>query len=258
MTNLNLKNTTIIILCAGEATRWNNYLGIPKQLITIGGEPLLERTIRLLHSKGLYDINIVSLNEQLKIDTCSIFKPLKYQWIVETLLSTQSLWNENTIILLGDVFFTQKAINTIVSSRSNIHIYGRYEANRYTSANWGEIFALSFKRSDWHQLIKNTKNIIYQAKLGGNGKLWTLYRSLAGFPLEKHQVENKIFISIDDFTDDFDFPSEYDSNIRKYEYLTSSSLYKKILVYIWIKYIDLTVILKNILRSFKTFLEKSI
>lgn len=246
MTNPNLKNTTIIILCAGEATRWNNYLGIPKQLITIGGESLLERTVRLLHSKELYDINIISLNEGLKIDTCSIFKPLKCRWIVETLLSTQSLWNENTIILLGDVFFTEKAINTIVSSKNNMHIYGRCEANRYTSTNWGEIFALSFKRSDCHQLIKNIKNVIYQAKLGGDGKLWTLYRSLAGFPLEKHQVENRIFISIDDFTDDFDLPSEYDSNIKKYEYLTSNSLYKRILVYIWVKYIDLITILKSI------------
>ena len=31
----------------GEGKRWGNYLGIPKHLIEIDGEPIIKRTVRL-------------------------------------------------------------------------------------------------------------------------------------------------------------------------------------------------------------------
>ena len=184
-------STTVFILCAGESARWNNHLGVPKQLIPIGGEPLLERTVRLLHAKNIFDINIIAHDELLKIKTCNFIRPSKYQWIVETLLSTQSLWNENTIILLGDVFYTREAINSIVRTRKNIHVHGRYGANKYTRTPWGEIFSLSFERNNWNEVITNATKVIRHAKSGGRGKLWELYRSLACFSLDEHLIEKK-------------------------------------------------------------------
>ena len=253
-----LSKTSIIILCAGEAERWNNYLGIPKQLITIGGETLLERTVRLCRAKNNYDIHIVSNNDLLRTETCNYFEPSKHQWIVETLLSTQSLWNEKTIILLGDVFFTQKAIHTILKSDENFHFYGRFGASKYTSTTWGEIFALSFSRYEWPNLITNAQQVCLQAKSGGRGKLWELYRSLAGFLPEEHKVENNIFISIHDFTDDFDSPIEYKANIRRYEYLTSKSRYKNLLVLLWVNYVYSIRIVKSGFRLFmRCFADKS-
>lgn len=205
-----MRNTKVIILCAGDATRWGSYLGLPKQLIPIGDESLLDRTVRLLRAHNLNEINIVSHDDRLNIESCSFFKPLKHQWVVETLLSTQSLWGDKTIILLGDVFFTESALNTIISgSNKNIHFYGRCEGSRYTSTPWGEIFALSFGRDNQFSLIEDIQNVISDAALGGRGKLWELYRSLANFPLNKHMFEKKIFIQIDDFTDDFDTPDDY-------------------------------------------------
>ena len=41
----------IVILCAGDATRWGGYLGLPKHLVPIHGEPLLHRTVRLLRTR---------------------------------------------------------------------------------------------------------------------------------------------------------------------------------------------------------------
>lgn len=252
-----MENTTILILCAGEAKRWNNYLGVPKQLIPINGEPLLDRTVRLLHLKELYDINIISNDERLKVNNESFYRPKKFEWIVETLLSTQSLWNKNTIVLLGDVFFTQDAINTIDHLKETLHIYGRYGASEFTSTPWGEIFALSFQQSDWSQIISNAENVILQTKVGSRGKLWELYRSIAGFPHNEHLIEDEIFISINDFTDDFDFPSDYDANVKKYEYLTSPNCHKKMLVYLWVYYKNFIKILKKNLRPVKHFLQRS-
>jgi choline kinase len=44
------EHPSVFILCAGRAERWNNYLGIPKQLIAFNNESLLDRTIRLIKS----------------------------------------------------------------------------------------------------------------------------------------------------------------------------------------------------------------
>ena len=41
----------------GKGTRWNNYMDTTKQTISINGENLLQRTIRLLHENEIYDIH---------------------------------------------------------------------------------------------------------------------------------------------------------------------------------------------------------
>ncbi len=41
--------TICLILCAGKATRWSNYLNVNKHFIKIDGEPLIKRTIRLFN-----------------------------------------------------------------------------------------------------------------------------------------------------------------------------------------------------------------
>lgn len=47
-----------VIMAAGEGKRWNNFLGVPKHLIEINGETLLERTTRLLKENGVDDFVI--------------------------------------------------------------------------------------------------------------------------------------------------------------------------------------------------------
>ena len=42
-----------IIMADGEGKRWGNYKGVPKHLITVEGETILERTIRLLIKLGI-------------------------------------------------------------------------------------------------------------------------------------------------------------------------------------------------------------
>ena len=59
----NVFATSAIILNAGLGTKWDNYLGIPKQLIKIGDETILERTVRLVRQMGIDDIISVTNNE---------------------------------------------------------------------------------------------------------------------------------------------------------------------------------------------------
>lgn len=136
--------TSAVILCAGTGDRWNNYLGIPKQLIEIGGETLLDRAIRLLKRDGVSDIHVVTHNQLLKQEGIKTFAPEKYEWTVESLLSTRTLWKEKTLVLLGDVFYTNKAMHRIVTSPNSIGVFGRSGASKCTFKTTGEIFALSF------------------------------------------------------------------------------------------------------------------
>ena len=51
--------TTAIIIAAGEATRWGDYLGTPKHLVKVDDEPIIYRSVRLLLKNGITDINVV-------------------------------------------------------------------------------------------------------------------------------------------------------------------------------------------------------
>ena len=226
-----LVNTKVLILCAGDATRWGDYLGVPKQLVAFNGESLLHRTERLLRSKGCRDISVISHDERLQIGSCSLFRPERFQCTSETFLSTRSLWSEMTLVLLGDVFYTRTAIDKITSYQEGIHVFGRRGANLFTGSPYGEIFAFSFDQDNASKILDNARRVCADAQAGGRGKIWELYRALAGFSLDSHQLERKLFVSIHDFTDDIDSPEEYERVAGKYLRFTSKSRLKKIYLY---------------------------
>lgn len=204
------------ILCAGAGARWGNYLGVPKQLIPLENETVLERTVRLLHEQNLTDIVIVATTAKFAVHRCQLYPPDKARWTVETLLSTRQLWAETNIILLGDVFYSKQAIHNILYARGDIRFFGRPYANKLTGNPRAELFALKFRKTAEATVLRHGKRVLYDALAGGRGKLWQLYRSLIGGRLNEKQVETTIFHIIDDITDDFDFPEDYDRFMRCY------------------------------------------
>jgi hypothetical protein len=221
---MNNTTTRVLILCAGDGTRWGEYLGVPKQLMAINGEALLARTIRLARANGYHDIQIITHDERLHMDGAGVFRPARNRWTVETLLSTRELWTDRTLVLLGDVFFTKRAMRRISRGESGIHIYGRPDKSAYYSCSWGEIFALSFGKRNRETLIAHANHALKDAENGGRGLIWEFYRSLCGFPFNEHIVEDKIFRIIDDLTDDFDSPEQYEEKIVKYGYFDTSRI----------------------------------
>lgn len=57
-----------VILAAGSGTRMMPINKIPKALMTIGGEPLIERLINQLHEIGIYNITIVTGYEKERFE----------------------------------------------------------------------------------------------------------------------------------------------------------------------------------------------
>jgi hypothetical protein len=199
----------VLILCAGEQTRWGDVYN-PKQLVDVGGEPLLFRTIRQVRRWGQEPV-IVTHDERLRVSQRS-FEPTGRRWTVETLFWTHPLWEDRTVVLLGDVIFTNDALDRIMACRAPLQIFGRKELRHRLVGRYYEIFGLSFDRGE-HQRIKDVLQRAIDWVVGtgapNGGKLRSFYELYCGLPLDQYQHENEVFYPIEDWTEDIDAPEDY-------------------------------------------------
>jgi len=229
----------VLIFCAGGSAKWGYYLGIPKPLILLNKESILGRTLRLLKKQKVKDITIVATDPILKQQGYDFFEPQASRWFVETLISTEKLWDEHTVVLMGDVFYTPEALKTILSpNNSSIKFYGRAGKSLFSHKAHGELFGISFSKNDSALIHEHAQKVIKAAKSMGHGKAWQFYRSIAGFELDQKKTEEKYFVEIDDFTDDFDTPEEYDLAVFRYSLVASKNPMKQALLWLWVKVLD--------------------
>jgi len=215
-----------IIIAAGEATRWANYLGVPKHLAPVDGEPIAKRTIRLLRERGVSDIFLVGLDSDLyRLEGSTLYvakKTAEYSG-ADKFLSSQELWNTEgrTITLFGDVFFTEQAMDKIVNdTNKSWTVYGRPARSSITGKLCGEIFAHSFYPNDIDRHREKLFYIIdlYKQKIINRCIGWEHYRAMQGAvgeEIKKHKIYND-FTVINDWTEDFDFPKDYKNFIERW------------------------------------------
>lgn len=235
--SLNSDYTRVFILCAGSSQRWNNYLGIPKQLASIGGESLLWRTVRILHASNLHNVYIVTNNCLLTSELCYEYAPQLYRYTCETLLSTDGLWGVKNLILLGDVYYSCKTMHSIVTSKKDICFFGRAHGSAYTKCKHGELFAVSFMQSQRDTIINSARATIDLAQSNlATGNLWNLYDVIMGFPIMSQRVNRKLFHRINDITDDVDTPSDYYNLDKVVKQINSHNALTVIIAYVTILY----------------------
>ncbi|RMF90951.1 MAG: hypothetical protein D6741_16455 [Planctomycetota bacterium] len=210
-----IHDRTTLILAAGTGARWTG--ASPKQLALCGGVPLIDRTIALARDFDISPVVVVTCDPRIVRPSAGWYMPRRCRWAVESLYETRPLWRERTVVLLGDVFYTEEAFAAITSDVRSLAFFGRSGPSRFTGSRHGEMFALVFDRSLTNRLITHLERAIEDARRGGRGKLWELYRSCAGLPLRRHQVEDALFCEIDDHTDDIDSVSEYRRKRRIWE-----------------------------------------
>ncbi len=210
-----------IILCAGTAERWKDhldrpYLGVPKQLAKINGEPLLMRTLTQLHNHGINPISIMSHDKNLELPGTKLILPKDCQWTSATLASSEIIWKRSQLILLGDVYYTDAALKTIINSTAPLMFFGCPTANPHTGSVWPELYALKFTRTAIPDLKKALSTTLKDAAQGGRGKLWELLMALRGRSLQKIKetgnmglATGSFFTTISDLTDDIDTPADY-------------------------------------------------
>ncbi|MBO7735716.1 MAG: NTP transferase domain-containing protein [Methanobrevibacter sp.] len=191
-----------IIMCAGEGKRWGNYKGVPKHLIEINGETLIGRTTRMLKE---YNVDYVITTSDKRYKKYGKTIPQSYNDC--EIDRFEDIGEKEICYLYGDVYYTDYALNIIINTPTNgILFFGSDQ----------EIFGIKIVNKD---LFMEHKNIVKQLFL--EGKIWRsigweVYRSLNEIPLEEHQIKDN-FVLIQDWTDDIDFPSDYEKFVNRFK-----------------------------------------
>lgn len=195
----------ILILCAGDGVRWNNYLGCPKQLAPIRGVPLLERTVTLCRRFVARRPIVVAVDERLRISGVHFLAPARRRWIVETLASSAEGWAARTAVLLGDVFYSERALRTILQHPGELVFFGRRGASYFSGKRYGEIFGLCWQAAGGAMVRWGLSRTAEMARWGGSGKLWDLLKVCQ----ERFGRRAVSFHDVEDETEDFDSPLEF-------------------------------------------------
>lgn len=229
----------IIFACAGKQTRWNNYRNCHKHLIPINGIPLLKRNITLFNKFFNYDKYYVSINNEnvksiYNVDEKIIFyipeniidKEPPYKTLVPFLETA----DDDVLLLLGDVAFSEDCIKKIYNNtlQKSFKVFGRKKGSNITGCPWGELFAFYIPQSfipNWLEAVNKTE-YLYNDKKISRFSGWEIISYI--YTLNKsnkniHKDMNTIFmerlfpnsfIEINDETEDFDFPKDYDNYIK--------------------------------------------
>lgn len=214
-----------ILLCGGRETRWGNYLGCPKQLIPINGVPILRRTVKQLQDRGVHDITIVGKDARFTASgAATLFLTDEQLWPTgsdaDKFLSSRHLWDREgrTLVVYGDCYFTERAMDTIVMDTDRSwKLFCRFGPNdREGNPQGGECFVQSFfpEHIEEHELALWRIASLNLEQCGG----WEHYRAINGVPDDKLRTHVRLerHHEIDDLTDDFDFPSDYEAWIKKF------------------------------------------
>ncbi|MFF0597914.1 hypothetical protein [Streptomyces antibioticus] len=223
----------VIVAAAGPQTKWGGHLGVRSHFAPVRGSldadgpvvPLLELTLGRLAA--------FSADVWLTVppDDPGPYEELAHAYGVRThraapgcrneFESSRPVWSHVgvNVLLLGDVWFTDQALDTIFTKADVIHwgescfkFYGRAQASRITGSPWGEIFANSWRGHDSAKMGRLTYAVRREQDAGRADPTkhgWTMLRLLQGTPLREHLVQPPWWVEIDDATDDIDFPEDY-------------------------------------------------
>ena len=247
------KSLRVILPCGGTGSRWKRFLNIPKQQINMGdGLPLVQRTINQFRSYmpevPFHILISKDANEDFNnINSANFLDTLlgeEEQVVVEVLenILVNPLMQSDVLLIYGDVYFSESAVETIVKTvcgECNYPKYfGRKHQNKNFGNNGGEIFGIyiPFRHqelllmyykfinsmyfgfplhsiSSWEVLAllgllnkSNTGELVHPCLIENNAV--STYNQLVEV-FRKREFNPMTWIEIDDETEDFDFPYEY-------------------------------------------------
>jgi len=181
-----------LILSAGTGSRWDGPES--KQLARVDGETLLHRTVRLLRERGVDDVSIVSWDPAHSLPrTTTVFSPPSER-IVDTMDDVRAHFSDDTLLLLGDVFYTRGSIERMLRSRTPLAFFGRDHGSIIlTGCQWAEIFAVRFAGTGVAEFERRLATAV--ANHENRGKLWDVHGAGA---------DPAALIDLEDYVEDFD------------------------------------------------------
>ena len=193
-----------ILLCGGKYVKWET----PRQLVQLGPERLIERTIRLLRENGIEDIAISTNNPAFNdigveiIDHSNPFVSDGYVPLAGSWVDAFPLRAEPTCYIFGDVVFSEKAIRTIIETETDdIELFASMPpfALNYPK-RYAEPFAFKVVNTEHFrsaiQFAKDNKD-----KFNREPIAWELWQIIKGTPLNVIELN---YTKINDYTCDID------------------------------------------------------
>ena len=186
----------------------------PRQLSKVNGERLVERTVRLLKENGIKDILITSHDPRFNIKGATRYEPQhnsyngkqqKGYWLDAF---TVELLNEPVTFLLGDVYFSEKAIKTIVESKTETTLFFCTDKTKGYSEKYIKKHdePLAYKVVDFELFKKHidrVKRMWDKRQTHRHPIIWELYRSINNINVNEHRLTTN-YIPINDETCDID------------------------------------------------------
>lgn len=191
-----------IILCGSNHALIN---GVPRQLVKIGGERVLDRTIRLLRKNGVKDIYITATDPAF--DLCNaevIHYDSSGPWI-----NCFPKVDETATFIFGDVYFSPAAIEKIVETETDdIAFFASAPpfAPNYPKL-WAEPFAFKVVNlQHFAESVLKIKELQSSGAFHRDPIAWELWQVIKGTPLNNIIYTN--YVAINDYTCDIDYPAD--------------------------------------------------
>lgn len=222
----------VLIICAGNATRWGDYQGVPKHLVKLMGEPILHRSVRLINELTPdTDVRIIAKDHRDPLYRVPGARTYKARLTPENrgadkFLSSRHLWadDDRTVILYGDLFVTRDAMRRMLSTdayEGGWRIYARFDGSQITGCRGGENFAHVIDpeahtayEAALHRIVALQQAGVIQ-RAGG----WEQYRAMHDLPdgqilelFDDGSPKNprlNHYVEIDDATEDMDHPDDW-------------------------------------------------
>lgn len=193
-----------IIMCGGTYAAWE----MPRQLQSVNGERIIDRTIRLLRENGVLDIAITSHDDAfIGLGVDILRHKNNYgkggEW-TEAFYPT----DEPACYIFGDVYFSPEAIKTIVETETDsIQLFASAPpfAPNY-SHQWAEPFAFKVVDQDFFRRAIKYAESMHRIGILKRLISWELWQVIKGTPLNVIDYTN--YVAINDYTCDIDYPED--------------------------------------------------
>lgn len=194
-----MKNDTeYIILCGSNHERIN---GVPRQLVEINGERILDRTIRLLMENGVESITITATDPAFDgIDANIVYYDSTGPWI-----RCFPYIMAPTTFIFGDVYFSPEAIKKIVETKTDsIEFFASAPPfhEKYIKP-WAEPFAFKVVDSKrFQECIAIVSDYLNKGLWRRDPIAWELWQVIKDTQINKIDYTN--YTVINDYTCDID------------------------------------------------------
>ena len=190
-----------IIMAGTNGAGWDE----PRQLVKIGNERLIDRTIRLLREAGVDDI-CISSNDRAFTSCCV---PILHHENKDLWINGFYPMTEPVCYIMGDVFFSPEAIKSIVDTPTDsIEFFASSPpfSSKYIK-EWAEPFAFKVENPmEFICRLRETKGLWLEGRFVRRPISWELWQVIKKTPLNIIDYTN--YVAINDYTCDIDTPED--------------------------------------------------